>query len=263
MDRSILPSFLSMREQMSLSKTMTRGCQLHTLGKKKNVEMVQYFVQCMTEGSRRLAVQPVSSPDENVDFLIWIDFICINQENLEERNLQVSMMDRIYGKARYVLVWLGRDDGTIAMANETISKILSVRDSFATSNIVPYKAYTPEEFKREGVPYISGEGWDALAALFSRQWFRRIWIIQEVIFGSYIIMFCGNQEVFFDEIALACEVINGWYAKHGYVSSNSYIPLDEVATSVEYYVHNLDMIRRDWMTVAKDRTSADGKPVGE
>lgn len=39
---------------------------------------------------------------------IWIDAICINQEDIEERNQQVSIMSETYCKAERVLVWLER-----------------------------------------------------------------------------------------------------------------------------------------------------------
>ena len=41
---------------------------------------------------------------------LWIDAICIDQENLRERNHEVQRMARIYGQARQVLVWLGDID---------------------------------------------------------------------------------------------------------------------------------------------------------
>lgn len=40
--------------------------------------------------------------------LFWVDAICINQDDLEERNRQVSLMAFIYSRAQAVLVWLGR-----------------------------------------------------------------------------------------------------------------------------------------------------------
>ena len=40
---------------------------------------------------------------------MWKDAICIDQENLEERSSQVSMMDSIYSGAEKVIVWLGKD----------------------------------------------------------------------------------------------------------------------------------------------------------
>jgi hypothetical protein len=49
--------------------------------------------------------------------LLWIDAICINQKNLRERNEQVPKMDRIYGKASGVCVWLGEgsEDSKLAI----------------------------------------------------------------------------------------------------------------------------------------------------
>lgn len=38
--------------------------------------------------------------------LLWIDSICIDQSNLDERNHQVFMMDEIYKSANRVLIWL-------------------------------------------------------------------------------------------------------------------------------------------------------------
>lgn len=38
---------------------------------------------------------------------IWIDAICIDQSNLEEKAIQVPLMSKIYGLATMVLVWLG------------------------------------------------------------------------------------------------------------------------------------------------------------
>ena len=40
---------------------------------------------------------------------IWIDAICIDQDNLKERSSQVSMMGTIYSRAEKVIVWLGKD----------------------------------------------------------------------------------------------------------------------------------------------------------
>lgn len=41
--------------------------------------------------------------------LLWIDAICIDQNNTAERNHQVQQMGRIYSAAKTVLVWLGND----------------------------------------------------------------------------------------------------------------------------------------------------------
>lgn len=44
----------------------------------------------------------------HVPVVIWVDFLCINQQNVMERSLQVAMMREIYEKSREVVIWLGR-----------------------------------------------------------------------------------------------------------------------------------------------------------
>jgi len=41
------------------------------------------------------------------DGLFWIDAICINQDDLQEKNRQIRIMPHIYFRAKTVLVWLG------------------------------------------------------------------------------------------------------------------------------------------------------------
>jgi hypothetical protein len=41
--------------------------------------------------------------------VLWADAACINQEDLEERSQQVSIMSMIYAKATRSHVWLGTD----------------------------------------------------------------------------------------------------------------------------------------------------------
>jgi hypothetical protein len=56
------------------------------------------------------------SADED-ELCIWVDALCINQENLEEKSRQVSMMGDIFHKAERVIAWLGpaRDNSDVAM----------------------------------------------------------------------------------------------------------------------------------------------------
>ena len=41
--------------------------------------------------------------------VLWIDAICINQDDIEEKNQQVPQMAKIFGNATRVLVWLGSE----------------------------------------------------------------------------------------------------------------------------------------------------------
>jgi hypothetical protein len=46
-------------------------------------------------------------PEGQLYRVLWIDAVCINQDDVEERNLQVSRMGAIYQAVGRVMVWLG------------------------------------------------------------------------------------------------------------------------------------------------------------
>ena len=46
------------------------------------------------------------------DRVLWIDAICINQTDIQERNVQVRRMLDIYKSATRVVIWLGEGDQT-------------------------------------------------------------------------------------------------------------------------------------------------------
>jgi hypothetical protein len=86
-------------------------------------------------------VAPVGkSTGKRLDDLIWIDAMCINQNNLEERNSCVMKMDSVYDIASYMLVWLSPEDQMTLAAIDAIRKIASVSEDFVTKGIIPYTA---------------------------------------------------------------------------------------------------------------------------
>lgn len=83
----------------------------------RDVESARLLVSAMvnrsiTEAGADQQPRPVAC----FDHYVWIDALCINQEDVLERSHQVSIMDKIYERAGYVLVWLGEDDGWTATA---------------------------------------------------------------------------------------------------------------------------------------------------
>src|SRR5271154_4844554 len=70
---------------------------------------------------------------------IWIDSICINQDNVKEKNAHVSHMHEIYGQARNVIVWLGtpEDGSDLVMDSKKISELNKTLQLLPESNIAP------------------------------------------------------------------------------------------------------------------------------
>jgi hypothetical protein len=43
---------------------------------------------------------------------LWIDAICINQKDNEEKSQQIKSMQELYSTASLVIIWLGKSDPT-------------------------------------------------------------------------------------------------------------------------------------------------------
>lgn len=98
--------------------------------------------------------------DASFERIIWADGICINQDDIEERSLQVQYMMNIYSRASQVIVWL----------EETIHDSNSADNSQAI-----------EEIGRaaDGQLTESSKG-EAIRAILQRSWFQRIWVSQRI-----------------------------------------------------------------------------------
>lgn len=142
--------------------------------------------------------------------IIWIDAICINQgknhEAVREREQQLLLMRQIYEQAQQVLIWLG-DTGIgerIAMQSLAIkSGSFSVRMKVWNTE----RKFGLGKGLRDRVSQsVSGE-WDAralevgeLAQLLDRKWWRRVWIVQELVLAKKAVLLCGLDEVPWDAV---------------------------------------------------------------
>ncbi|KAK8108120.1 uncharacterized protein PG998_010133 [Apiospora kogelbergensis] len=64
------------------------------------------------------------------DRIMWIDAICINQSDLDERQNQVAQMDAIYKQATEVVVWLGPETETSSTAFKILELVLQQSGQF-------------------------------------------------------------------------------------------------------------------------------------
>lgn len=119
------------------------------------------------------------------DRLLWIDAICINQENLAERASQVRIMDKIFDRASGVMVCLGEEVqcsrslfGELAAAEELINNGRDCDLPYPTKAII-----------RE------------LENLFKHPWFKRVWVLQEVCAKSLVTFMCGSASTSFDALS--------------------------------------------------------------
>ena len=119
---------------------------------------------------------------------LWIDAICIDQKNNEEKNAQVPKMPHIYNGARNVCVWLGDEDEDQGsrLAFNYIRRALNLDDF----DRLVADSRTPQE-------------WQALASVMTKPWFSRRWVIQEIALAKRATIYCGTNQISWSEFAEA------------------------------------------------------------
>ncbi|KAM5349203.1 hypothetical protein ACJ41O_009026 [Fusarium nematophilum] len=142
--------------------------------------------------------------------VVWVDAICINQNDLEERSYQVGLMTIIYQKAMMVALWLGPEANDSYVATELLCELAECKGSRrALVSII-------NDQKR-------GRHWNALVDLFERDYWRRLWVVQEIFHARKVTVLCGNSahpwEVYLEasELLRACkeDLTRGFHLEQG------------------------------------------------
>jgi hypothetical protein len=107
-----------------------------------------------------------SSARTNIAY-IYIDQICIDQSNIQERNSQVRLMSDIYTRSALILVWLGKDRETKRAASRFMDEMEEADELTRPDN-------------------------SFLEILLSNAYFNRVWIVQEVSLAKQIHVLCDD-----------------------------------------------------------------------
>jgi len=133
--------------------------------------------------------------DKRLERIVWIDGVCIDQSGIYERDHQVGLMERIYEDAVYVEV-------CIQDLHESYRGALELfRAAFQRG----MPEYGQEDYREP----MEREVVRQLKALFERNHFGRVWVIQEVLFAKVAILRINQETVQFDQKSL--EYLHWWY----------------------------------------------------
>jgi heterokaryon incompatibility protein (HET) len=97
--------------------------------------------------------------NHSIERIVWIDAVCINQADDQEKSHQIQYMAKIYDQASRVIVWLGEgtDDSDQAFKDIHNAAGDEVTDSLEETNQ------------------------EAILKVLERPWFRRIWVRQQIL----------------------------------------------------------------------------------
>jgi len=128
--------------------------------------------------------------DPHDDVNVWVDALCIDQENKTEKKAQVSRMHEVYTQAENVCIWLGEGKESTP---ETFSFLREILDLNGLDGLVAN-------------PIPTARKWALVVDLMSNRWFSRRWVIQELALSRKACVLWGDEELewsnFADAIAL-------------------------------------------------------------
>ena len=139
--------------------------------------------------------------------VLWVDAVCINQADIPERNSQVGNIPQTYAEAASVLVWLGTDDvqqsGRLCLGFFTDLAALIVGDSEGGRQ--DGRASWRKRFKINHMvsAFLDSAQPRPIASLLARPWFRRRWIVQEVVLANDVTVHCGEASIHWNTLELA------------------------------------------------------------
>ncbi|QDS77753.1 hypothetical protein FKW77_004831 [Venturia effusa] len=188
-------------------------------------------------------------PEVESGMHFWIDGLCIDQNNISEKNHQVQLMKRIYTEALCVIVWLGDGDDESDQAMDALARIAGFEQQVEEKKSRLSKE-TLDNRRRQSIrDWMSAISWAPVVDLLSRNYWKRMWIIQELALNHTMTLFmCGNRQVPRQVVWGACGFIEGWSREIDQAlieqcrASSSSIPTDHDIFQIAYDVYSLFML---------------------
>ena len=118
---------------------------------------------------------------------LWIDAICINQNDEEEKNKQVAMMRDIFRRASRVLIWLGSTSMQIYLHDSQLNLRQYRLEDLSADNVDTHIDVMGHSDPRS----ISLEN-QIMSIVYNLYW-RRLWIIQEVMLAQEACIIFGKS----------------------------------------------------------------------
>ncbi|KAK7993586.1 hypothetical protein PG989_006967 [Apiospora arundinis] len=174
-------------------------------------------------GSLHSALRHLRSPTESRQ--LWVDAVCIDQDDAAEKAAQISLMDTIYSEAERVLVWLGPGIPETKPAFRLVNRVVRLISQSSYCSLIgslgascsdyvmpDYVDFSPSnEFDR-----LSKQDLNPLIKLLELPWFSRLWVYQEVALAKQVRVLWGEEAIPWDRLAQSIMHLNckGVFLEH-------------------------------------------------
>lgn len=145
--------------------------------------------------SLHAALQALLKRPQNA--VLWADAICINQRDRTEQSQQVKLMPKIYSGAQEVAIWLGTEYDDSEQALHLLKTITTVVGLSIADNAVIETVIRSKEWRSH---------FTALVNLFERDYWSRLWVVQEVLNAKGVEVYCGESQLPWSVFRNACQM---------------------------------------------------------
>ncbi|KAH8797362.1 heterokaryon incompatibility protein-domain-containing protein [Xylogone sp. PMI_703] len=159
------------------------------------------------------AIMALRLSDESL--VIWIDSVCIDQRNNEEKSWQVELMADIYRQAKQVSAWLGPRDSDSDIVMDYLDSFGRKAEACGITHAEgPHTEMWQNLMFQNPSIYARNQeleslfhsicGWrgknnllpiDGMKRFFTRPWWGRIWVLQEITLPENADLVCGTKRI--------------------------------------------------------------------
>lgn len=145
--------------------------------------------------------------------MIWADAVCINQADNKEKAQQIRIMPEIYQACECTYAFLSEGNPT---TDEALGLLTEIRARATRENQPQSKANNARQTRLPHMTTTSGVArlpppnspiWASVAQLFTLPYFRRAWIIQEVVAAPNVKLICGEWLIEWKDLCTGQEIL--------------------------------------------------------
>ncbi|CAO2650180.1 Nn.00g014720.m01.CDS01 [Neocucurbitaria sp. VM-36] len=147
--------------------------------------------------------------------ILWVDAICINQHNMAEKALQIRLLPDIFQRATSVFAYLGND----RQNHRAIETLMQIRAKGALSDWPKCLPPVPSSWGTQPIPAATDPVWDDIKNFFQNSWFRRAWVVQEVVLAASVRIVCSKWIVDWNDLLSAVNTVHREYRRAGNIDA--------------------------------------------
>lgn len=122
---------------------------------------------------------------DSKDRILWVDVICINQNDTRKKNHQVQQIGDIYRIVFQVILWLG-------LSSPGTKRVIKFIDQYSSIYFKQLKGTAKDRWKVKAIKQLKD--------ICERDYWSRVWIIQEIGLASKLLVVCSNYQFPWDNL---------------------------------------------------------------